>query len=380
MIVKYKCRLCGSVDTEQILNLQRVPPDVQALLTAEQLGQDSAINFTVYQCTHCGLVQSPVRLKVDYYDDYLMSTTFSQQLTDYLDNLVSEFTNKYNVRNGRVLDIGAGDGAFMHPFKKRGFEVVGIEPSQRSRTVAEQSGFTVYPGYVESDTVVPGGPYDVFVSRQVLEHVNDIKGVLAGISNNLKPGGYGIIEVPSLEKAIKDSRFYDFFPDHVNYYSLETLSLTMELNGFRVLEKLHTMYDEYNVVVVQKRSMLDLSAMSSDRTILIDSINELFKDAKQDGMTTAVWGSGAKGLSILSNLDVSLIDHLVDSDVNKQGRYTAISELLIEPAEIIKQTDVGVLLITAVAYQTVILQKLKNYQYRGRVFVLERSSIRQVEL
>lgn len=380
MIVKYKCRLCGSVDTEKILHLERVPPDVQALLTAEQLGQDDAIDFTVYQCTHCGLVQSPVRLKVDYYDDYLMSTTFSQQLTDYLDNLVSKFTNKYNVRSGRVLDIGAGDGAFMHPFKKRGFEVVGIEPSQRSRTVAEQSGFTVYPGYVESDTVVPGAPYDVFVSRQVLEHVNDIKGVLAGISNNLKPGGYGIVEVPSLEKAVKDSRFYDFFPDHVNYYSLETLSLAMELNGFQVLEKLHTMYDEYNVVVVQKRSTLDLSAMSQDRTTLIDSINELFKDAKQDGMTTAVWGSGAKGLSILSNLDVSLIDHLVDSDVNKQGRYTAISELLIEPAEIIKQTDIGVLLITAVAYQTTILQKLKNYQYRGQVFVLEQSGIRQVEL
>lgn len=380
MTVKYKCRLCSSVDTEQILHLERVPPDVQALLNKEQLGKGSSIDFSVYQCRSCGLVQSPVRLKVDYYDDYLMSTTFSKQLTDYLDNLVDTFVNKYKLLAGRVLDIGAGDGAFMHPFRKRGFDVVGIEPSQRSREVAEQAGFTVYPGYVEEDTLVPEGPYDVFVSRQVLEHVDDIKGVLTGIRKNLKPNGYGIVEVPSLEKAIKDSRFYDFFPDHVNYYSLDSLALAMELNGFKVLEKQHTMYDEYNVVVVQKKSALDLSAMSRDRTILISSINELFKDAKQNGMTTAVWGSGAKGLSVLSNIDVSLVDHLVDSDVNKQGKYTAISELLIEPAEIIKQTDIGVLLITAVAYQTAILQKLKNYQYQGRVFVLEQSGIRQVEL
>ena len=380
MIVKYKCRLCNSVDTERILHLERVPPDVQALLTKEQLGKDSAIDFSVYQCKDCGLVQSPVRLKVDYYDDYLMSTTFSQQLTEYLDSLVEDFTIKYDIKQGKVLDIGAGDGAFMHPFRKRGFEVVGIEPSQRSRDVAEQSGFTVYPGYVQSDTVVPGAPYDVFVSRQVLEHVNDLKGVLAGIRKNLKQDGYGIIEVPSLEKAVQDSRFYDFFPDHVNYYSLETLSLAMELNGFEVLDRMHTMYDEYNVVIVKNRPILDLSNLAKDRTRLITNINEIFADAKQQGLTTAVWGSGAKGLSILSNVNVKAIDHLVDSDSNKQGRYTAISELLIEPADIIKEQKIDVLLITAVAYQTAIIQKLKNYQYRGKVFVLEQSSIRQVEL
>ncbi|WP_163540404.1 methyltransferase domain-containing protein, partial [Klebsiella pneumoniae] len=80
----------------------------------------------------------------------------------------------------------------------------------------------VEAGYVTADRRLADGPFDGFVTRQVLEHVPDINDFLIGIRRNLKPGAYGLIEVPSLEKALEDRRFYDFFPDHLNYFSLET--------------------------------------------------------------------------------------------------------------------------------------------------------------
>lgn len=368
------CRVCNS-QADQVLSLDRVPPNVQALLKENQLGQVSPTTFRVYQCNNCGLVQAPVQLSDQYYDDYLMSTTFSQQLGTYLDELVEEFVNTYGLHQGRVLDVGCGDGAFMYPFKQRNIATVGIEPSDRSRVVAEQDGFEVYSGYLSADTVIPSGPFDAFVSRQVLEHVDDLQGMLTGLKRNLKPGAVGIIEVPSLEKALKDQRFYDFFPDHINYYSLESLRNTLELNGFRVLDLRHTMFDEYNVAIVKLRTSTDFSAVVNNVTSLVQDIDQLFAQAKEQNLTTAIWGAGAKGLSILTNANTDNIDHLVDSDINKQGRYTPISELLIEDPSVLDTVDV--LVITAVAYQETIVKKLDKFT--GSIYLLGPKGLNKVQ-
>jgi 2-polyprenyl-3-methyl-5-hydroxy-6-metoxy-1,4-benzoquinol methylase len=367
------CRVCKS-PADQVLSLDRVPPNVQALLKENQLGQVTSTTFKVYQCNNCGLVQSPAQLSDHYYDDYLMSTTFSQQLGKYLDELVEEFVNTYGLQQGRILDVGCGDGAFMYPFKNRNIATVGIEPSDRSREVAKQAGFEVYGGYMNSDTVIPTGPFDAFVSRQVLEHVDDIQGMLTGLKRNLKSGAVGIIEVPRLEKALENQRFYDFFPDHINYYSLESLRNTLEFNGFRVLELRSTMFDEYNVAIVQFRTPTDFAKVMNNANSLVADIDRLFTESKEKKLTTAVWGAGAKGLSILTSANTDNIDHLVDSDANKQGRYTPISELLIEGPEVL--TTVDVLLITAVAYQDTIIKKLKDFT--GNIYVLEQTRLKKV--
>lgn len=367
------CRVCNSL-AEQVLCLDRVPPNVQALLKEQQLGQVTPTTFKVYQCSNCGLVQAPVQLSNQYYDDYLMSTTFSQQLGTYLDQLVEEFVNTHGLQQGRVLDVGCGDGAFMYPFKRRNIATVGIEPSDRSRKVAKQAGFEVYGGYLTADTVIPSGPFDAFVSRQVLEHVDDIQGMLTGLKRNLKPGAVGIIEVPRLEKALEDQRFYDFFPDHINYYSLESLRNTLEFNGFNVLDLRSTMFDEYNVAIVQLRMPTDFSGIVNNVTALVKDIDQLFAESKQQNLSTAIWGAGAKGLSILTNANVDNIDHLVDSDTNKQGRYTPISELIIEDPEVLQSVDV--LVITAVAYQETIIKKLDNFS--GSIYLLGQSGLKKV--
>jgi len=374
------CRLCHSDNTVEVLHLDRVPPNVQAMLTKEQLGRDHPVELKVYQCKNCSLVQVPVQLNSNYYDDYLMSTTFSSQLSEYLDQLAEEFIKKYNLQNSSVLDIGCGDGAFMYPFRKRNIKVVGIEPSDLSRAVANTAGFEVYPGYVSNDTKIPGAPFDAFVSRQVLEHIDNLSGMLTGIKQNLQPGGLGIIEVPRLEKALEDLRFYDFFPDHLNYFSLVSLRNTLEINGFDVLELKSTMYDEYNVAIVRSRVPENFTKVENNIHNLVDQINNLFTQRKQSGLTTGIWGAGAKGLSIMSNLNTDTIDHLVDSDGNKQGRYTAISELLVESPEIFKTQHIDTLIVTAVAYQQAVLDKLINYyHYTGEIYLLEQHGIKKYQ-
>lgn len=335
-------------------------------MSCDQLGQKTETNLDVFQCHDCGLVQAAMQLHHEYYDDYLMSQSHSAQLTHYLDQLVTRFLDQHAPSVTRVLDVGAGDGVFMLPFRKRGIAVEGIEPSERSRKLALDQGLTVYPGYLGPHTVLPNAPYDIFVSRQVLEHIDDISSLLQGLKNNLAPGARGIIEVPRLEKALEDNRFYDFFPDHVNYFSLETLETTMSLNGFRVLESFAAMHDEYNVVIVELRAAVDFCDLVNTRVSLVQQIDDLLQRPER----TAVWGAGAKGLSILALIDSPRLCAVVDSDPNKIGKYTPISECLIQDPTHIIDRQIDVVIITAVAYQHMIVEKLHSMDYQGKIYLI----------
>lgn len=355
---------------EFAMHLDHVPRDVQRLVTKEQLAPEHPVPFDLYQCAGCGLVQAPVSLESTYYDDYLMSTTFSTQLQTYLDGLVEEIVAQYKLEDTTVLDVGCGDGAFMLPFAKRNIKVVGIEPSERSRESADSRGLIVYPGYVAPGVKIPGGPFGAFVSRQVLEHVTDIAGFLTGIRENLSPGAIGIIEIPRLEKALEDNRFYDFFPDHVNYFTLDTLSTTLKLHGFEVLDLQKTMYDEYNVAVVQLRKPHKFDTVVQQRVNLVDQIETVFAQSRAKGQRTAIWGSGAKGLSIMTAMNTSNLDLVVDSDPNKIGRYIPANQYCIhEPADLVS-SKINVVVVSAIAYQTVIIGKLRDMGYSGQVYLI----------
>lgn len=372
------CRACSHGSLTKVLDLKRVPKDVQRLLKKKELGKKHDTDFTVYQCSSCGLTQAPMQLSDDYYDDYYMSQTFSPQLTKYLDELVQQFIDDYAPNRQQVIDIGCGDGAFMEPFKKRDIKVVGIEPSARGRELAQQQGYTVYDGYVTADTVLPGAPYDTFVTRQVLEHVDDLSGFLTGIRNNLTPDAFGIIEVPRLEKALADNRFYDFFPDHVNYFTTDTLRTVLELHGFSVLGLGSVMHDEYNVAFVQVRQSLPFNLVKKQRTSLIKQLERLMEREQNDGV--AIWGAGAKGLSIMSNMKTLHLSAVVDSDQNKIGRYTPVSEMLIQDPKILIKKKIGTVVISAVAYQQAILQKLRDMKYPGTVMLIGATGLEKVEL
>jgi len=367
-----KCRCCHRDDVLEVMTLDGVPKDVQHLLSFEDVGRGKthSSDISIYQCQDCGLVQAPLKLDQDYYDDYLMTTSFSDRLQTYLDDLVTQFLTEYAKNVRKVLDVGCGDGAFMQPFRNRKIKVEGIEPSRRSREEAKKAGFQVYSGYMTPDTRLKGAPYDAFVTRQVLEHVDDIQGFFRGLRNNLSPGAYGVVEIPRLEKALSDLRFYDFFPDHVNYFTLESLRTVLEINGFTVLGMGSVMDDEYNVAIVQMRDRHDFSSVKKHRADLIKDISRLVRAKKKSRV--AMWGAGAKGLSILAAMAERgvTLDMVVDSDANKVNRFTPISEILVHSPEFLLTEQIDTVLISAIAYERAIIQKLQDMRFPGEIYLI----------
>ena len=365
------CRLCGEAKLVLRLRLEHSPRTISRLLREAELGSDTPVDLDVYECEVCGFVQLMQILDSDFYDDYLMTVSHSAQMRSYQSSQAVDFVTRFDLVGKRVIEVGAGDGNYMEYLRQAGADVTGIEPSAPFRGLAQQRGLPVLPGYVDAQNLVPGAPYDGFVTRQVLEHVPDPNSFLQGIRKSLAPGAAGLVEVPSLEQAVEGGRFYDFFPDHLNYFSARTLRYALERNKFDVTEVVRGMNGEYNVALVRVGAGSGLAELQSTVDSLSGELKAFIAAYRSAGKRVAVWGSGGKGIATLAVAGIRDVAYVVDSDPHKQGLFTPVSHLPVVGPDALNSDPVDAVILTALAYKNEIIHQLrKDIGFTGPIALL----------
>jgi 2-polyprenyl-6-hydroxyphenyl methylase / 3-demethylubiquinone-9 3-methyltransferase len=94
----------------------------------------------------------------------------------------------------RVLDIGCGGGLLAEEFARLGFVVSGVDPSEESlvaaRTHATGQGLAIaYQCAMGEALPFADGSFDVVYCCDVLEHVSDMRQVIAETARVLRPEG-----------------------------------------------------------------------------------------------------------------------------------------------------------------------------------------------
>jgi SAM-dependent methyltransferase len=353
------------------MTLARAPRNVSYLPTPDQAASDAPVQLDVFRCEACGHVQLAQDPQASYYEDYLMTVSHSPQMRAFQEEQAEQLVTRFGLRGRRVIEVGCGDGNYLGILRRLGVDAVGIEPSTRFREVALEAGHQVLAGYVTAEQPIPGAPYDAFVTRQVFEHVPDPNDFLQGVRRSLADDAVGLVEVPSLEQALEHGRFFDFFPDHVNYWSVSTLSRALERNGFLVLDVTRGMNGEYLQAVVRTDTARDLVALAGSVERVTGSVRELLARCAAGGLSVAAWGSGAKGLTSMAEADATGIRYVVDSDPYKQGRLTPVTHLPVVGPERLVEEPVDVVLLTALAYRDELVAQLRGpLGFRGTIAVL----------
>ncbi|MBI4859100.1 MAG: class I SAM-dependent methyltransferase [Candidatus Riflebacteria bacterium] len=97
----------------------------------------------------------------------------------------------------RLLDAGAGRGAFLQHARGRGWQVLGVEPSEAAtRFAKEQWGLDVLCSTLD-EAPLPVGAFDVVHLNHVLEHLPRPLDTLALIRQTLADDGLLVLEVPN---------------------------------------------------------------------------------------------------------------------------------------------------------------------------------------
>lgn len=120
-----------------------------------------------------------------YYHDQLAST--------------AEFWRRFGrtpeVRGRRILDIGCGHGAMSIGLAERGGEVVGVDPHSPRIEWARRNLEENHPDLkvrflpIESTQLPPTERFDLVVSKDTFEHVEDLESLLVDLRQRLQPGG-----------------------------------------------------------------------------------------------------------------------------------------------------------------------------------------------
>ena len=139
---------------------------------------------------------------------------------------------------GRLLDVGCGNGEFLARMRAAGWQVEGLDPDPAAVELAKRAGLAVDEGTLSS--VEPRlARYDAITLSHVIEHVHDPLATLQACYAALRPGGVIWIDTPNLE-ARGHRRFgRDWFPleppRHLAIFTASSLRSLLERAGFTAL-------------------------------------------------------------------------------------------------------------------------------------------------
>jgi SAM-dependent methyltransferase len=152
-----------------------------------------------------------------------------------------------HVRAGdRVLDLGAGDGAFAADLRTAGCDVVAVDVAEEALTRARAR----VPG-LDARRSEEGAPLpldedavDVVWAGEVLEHVADVVGLLAEVRRVLRWGGTLLVTTPyhgrigTAALALRGGLEEHFDPraDHLRFFTTGSLRAMLEDAGFADVE------------------------------------------------------------------------------------------------------------------------------------------------
>lgn len=139
---------------------------------------------------------------------------------------------------GRLLDVGTGFGFFLAEMKNKGWEVMGVEISQKGMDYARDVlGVRVCPGPLEK-VGFPASHFDAITGFYVIEHLPHPMAFLKECYRILKPGGIVLLRYPHTTPIKNllhflgiENRLYDL-PAHLSDFSPRMIQRCLERIGF----------------------------------------------------------------------------------------------------------------------------------------------------
>jgi len=256
-IVRDNCPVCKSEDISFVIKA------TDHTVTHEQ--------FEIWQCKICTLrfTQSvPSKEEISAYyssENYISHSDIDTGFINSLYHRVRKRTvvskkrlieKQTGIKNGKILDVGCGTGAFLHTMQMAGWQIAGLEPDGNARAKARQ----LYGLQVADSKILfelQPETFDAITLWHVLEHIHDLHAYIDQLKKLLKPGGRLFIAVPNY--TCYDQQFYQAFwaaydvPRHLYHFSPKAMRTFLQEHELKLRSIRPMLYDSFYVSMLSEK-------------------------------------------------------------------------------------------------------------------------------
>lgn len=204
-----------------------------------------------FKCSNCGVVclenmPDPSEISAVYNDEYFIKKGKLGIGADFIGEeklYLSRFRDrikriKKRISPGRILDIGASIGQFLHVAQQADWDIYGLEISEAAANMAKKRyGIHIQVGTLE-EADFRRNFFDVVTLWHVFEHFLDPVQSLMKIHSLLRKDGLLVIELPNIgsKTAVKSGIKWPYLlpAEHLFYYSPSTISRLLENSNFQI--------------------------------------------------------------------------------------------------------------------------------------------------
>lgn len=337
------CQSCGSTELDVFYQTTSIPVNSCLLLNDE----DSARNYPKGElllafCRSCGFIGN-IRFNPDmarYTNAYEEQQSFSPRFNAFAEQLAKGVIERHGIRNKTVLEIGCGKGDFLMLLCNLGpNKGIGIDPSyipERQNHDPEQVQF-IADFYSEKYTHLKA---DLVCCRHTLEHISNTYEFMRMVRSAIGDAPQTLVwfELPDVMRVLKEAAFWDIYYEHCSYFTLGSLARLFRKAGFEVLD-LAAEYDNQYLLIEARPSNAPggphlaaendleevyaaVAQFQETNSANIARWKETIQRARANGRKIALWGSGSKCVSFLSNAGVKDdVAAIVDINPHRHGRY-----------------------------------------------------------
>ena len=365
------CKLCGSDLKKPIFTLPNMPASAQGFVNKKNKSKQ---DLELFECPHCSLVQLACK-PVTYYKEVVRATAISKEMYSLRLKQFKQFFKNYKCK--KTIEIGSGTGDYLKILTQVNKNSFGLEAGKKNIIACKKAGLKVFEGYLDKgNQKIKNAPYDSFIIMNFLEHFPHPLTALKAIWNNLVDNAFGFVEVPNYDMILKNKLYSELIPDHLLYFTKETLSLMLNLAGFEVI-KINTIFHDYILQAeVKKRNLPSYAAFEEEVTKNKKQIENLLKQFPNKDL--AVWGAGHQALALMSicGLNDKKVRYVVDSAPFKQNKLTPATFIrIVSPDYFIKNYPKAVLVIAG-GYNNEIVKQIKKYNLNINIFSFDKGILR----
>lgn len=394
------CRSCGHTELDTVLDLGTTAL-ADRMLYEKQLDEpEPAFPLEVVFCPKCSLVQimETVDPEVLFDEDYPYFSSFSNYLLDHSKKNVLELITRRKLNaDSFVIELASNDGYLLKNYVDNGVPVLGIDPVPALCEAAEKIGVPSRAEFfgleVAQRLVGEGKQADIIHANNVLAHVADTNGFVAGIAALLKDDGMAVIEFPYVRDLIDHCEFDTIYHEHLCYFSVTAVDHLLRRHGLYLndcwrlpihggslrlfIEKKDAPLDSVVELLAEEKKLgldrLDYYRKFSDRvaTLKVDLL-KMLTDLKADGKRIVAYGAAAKGSTLINYVGIGqdILDFVADKNVHKQGRYMPGQKIPIVAAEQIQAEQPDYVLLLPWNLETEILAQEQAFRDAGGKFII----------